>query len=64
MLANCASIVAFRSGPTDAALLAAWLGTDVAPREIGDLPNRRALARLGDPAGPPRLERIRTLAPR
>lgn len=63
VLSNCASLVAFRGGPADAATLAPWLGGDVSARELTDLGNHRVVARLGDPSGPPRLARLRTPPP-
>ena len=63
VLSNCASLVAFRGGPADAAMLAGWLGGDISPRELTDLGNHRVVARIGDPSGPPRLARLRTPPP-
>lgn len=55
ILANVGSILAFRTGPNDARRLADWIGHEITPADLSQLPDHRLVARLlnsGIPAAP------------
>jgi hypothetical protein len=55
ILGNVASRMAFRLGPTDAAMFSAWMGSSIADEDLTHLPNFHAIAAIasaGEPLDP------------
>ncbi len=46
ILANAGNLLAFRQGSEDAEIIARWLGPNVSPRDVADLPNHHFIACL------------------
>ncbi|WP_316302717.1 type IV secretion system DNA-binding domain-containing protein [Aliisedimentitalea sp. MJ-SS2] len=63
ILANSGTVISFRQGPVDAALMSRWMGTDVSARELAELPNYEAVGRMAAPDGAPVVRRFQTLCP-
>ena len=61
VLANCGSVIAFRTSPLGAPLMADWLGEGINSSDLVKLPNFTAVGRLSSASGIPVTRKFQTL---